>query len=205
MAHKLVIELKGSEPKIFRKVIVPESFTFDHFHLVIQIAMGWQNSHLHQFFLGAAYDSPSLMPGYLVDDSDDDFGFGSKYDKYDSEATLLTDIFNNGIKKFKYVYDFGDNWEHEIRVLAKPKDEPLYPNCFDGAGPIIMEDCGGLWGFYNMLEVLNSKKNSEEKEEYLDWIGLNKNQKYETVFAFNQAEVNQTLIEAFKVLPPNSF
>jgi hypothetical protein len=206
MAHKLIIELKGSNPKIFRKVIVPENFTFDQLHIVIQITMTWQNSHLHQFFLGQTFNSTSLAPGYLEDDDfdDDDFGFGQKHAKHDSATTSLAEFVNNGTKKFNYVYDFGDNWEHEIRVLAKPKTETLYPSCIDGAGPIIIEDCGGIWGFYNMLEVLNGK-NSQEKKDYLDWTGLKKTEKYEDIFQFDILEVNQLLIEVFRDMENSDF
>ena len=68
MAYKFNITLEGSEPKIYRKVIVPENLTFTNFHLVIQIVMGWQNSHLYQFNLGAPYASETIAP---VDENDD--------------------------------------------------------------------------------------------------------------------------------------
>jgi Plasmid pRiA4b ORF-3-like protein len=207
MAHKFNIVLKGSDPKIFRKVIVPENFTFDQLHIVIQIVMGWTNSHMHQFNLGVPYNSPVIKPKYLAEDGmeDDDFWGGPRYDNYDSVTTLLSDFFNNGTKKVNYTYDFGDDWTHEIKLWAKPKEEPLYPICIDGEGPSLMEDCGGIWGFYNMLEILNSKKNTEEKKDYLEWVGLKSNQKYEEEFAFNKEEINKSLIEVFRDVSNSSF
>lgn len=200
MAHKLNIVLKGSDPKIFRKVIVPENFNFDQLHVVVQVVMGWRNSHMHQFNLGAPYSSTTIKPKYLEEEGedDDDLFFGPNYDKYYSETTLLSSVFNEGIKKVNYIYDFGDDWIHEIKLWTKPKEEPLYPICIEGEGPTVMEDCGGIWGFQQMLDNLNSTKNTKEKREYMQWIGLKPGQKYEEEFAFNINEVNKTLVEVFR-------
>ena len=95
MAYKFNITLEGSSPKIYRKVIVPENLSFAKFHLVIQIAMGWQNSHIYQFSLGDPYNSATIAPVY---ENYDDDGYGNEFEKFDAELTLLTAVFGAGKK-----------------------------------------------------------------------------------------------------------
>ncbi len=198
MAHKLNIVLSGSEPKIYRKVIVPEKFTFDQLHEVIQIVMGWENYHMYQFNLGAPYNSDKIG---LPNEDDEDFGlFGGKnHENYDATQTYLSDILTPLFKKkLSYTYDFGDDWHHEIKILAKPTEDVLFPICIDGANAGPTEDCGGIYGFYDMLETINSPKKSDEKTEFMEWLGLRKGEKYDEIFAFDKEEINAILLECFK-------
>lgn len=92
MAHKLKIVLNDIEPKITRTVIVPERFNFEQFHIVIQCVMNWENEHLYEFNLGAPYGSDSIGP------EEADVGFAafteSRFKKYESEKTYLSEFFN---------------------------------------------------------------------------------------------------------------
>lgn len=83
MAHKLKIVLQHTEPKIYRTVIVPENFTFDDLHMVIQCVMNWDNSNLYMFNLGAPYASDSIKP--LHGEDDDDFGLGRRFEENDDQ------------------------------------------------------------------------------------------------------------------------
>ena len=72
----------------------------------------------------------------------------------------------------RYVYDFGDNWNHKV-TLKKilPKEEKIkYPICIAGANACPLEDCGGVWGYYNMLEIINNPKHKEYKDT-MEWLG----------------------------------
>ena len=138
MAHKLKIVLTDTEPKITRTVIVPERFNFEQFHIVIQCVMNWENEHLYEFNLGAPYGSDAIGPVFA------DCGFGafseSRFKKYESEKTYLSEFFNGQKKKMSYTYDFGDDWIHTITVLKKPDEEVLVPKCIKGENAAPIED-----------------------------------------------------------------
>lgn len=142
--------------------MVDKKTTFEALHLIIQIVMGWEEEHLYEF----------TVKGYRIGDpEDDDFGFGNA--KFlDAETATLEKTGLATRNKFDYLYDFGDTWHHELLVEKfLPRDEKMkYPVCTDGAlnGP--PEDCGGIGGFYNMLEIIADKRNPERKE-MLEWLG----------------------------------
>lgn len=194
MSHKLKITLEGSEPKIYRTVIVPEKFTFDDLHYVIQNVMNWEDAHLYQFNLGRPYNSDMIR---LVDE-EDDFGFPNRYKKYDAEKTYLSNFFNGFTKKMTYTYDFGDDWIHLITVLKKPAEEVIFPKCIKGENAAPLEDCGGIWDFYNLLEIIDKKRKTAEDKEMLEWYGIPNGKKYEDVYGFDLDEVNEKLMEFFK-------
>ncbi|MFA5620517.1 MAG: plasmid pRiA4b ORF-3 family protein [Weeksellaceae bacterium] len=192
MAHKLKIELKNTDPKITRTVIVPENFNFDELHIVIQCVMNWENIHLYQFNLGAFFASD-----YIGLDDEDDFPSYRRYRKYKAEETYLSDFFNGQLKKMNYIYDFGDSWEHTITVLKKPDEEVLYPKCIKGENAAPIEDCGGLWDFYELLEVSEKKRKNAEEKELLEWAGIPKGKSYDDVYGFDIEEVNELMIDVF--------
>ncbi len=191
MSHKLKIVLKYTDPQVYRTVIVPEKFTFHEFHQVIQCVMNWEDAHLYQFNLGAPYRSDVLK---LLDD-DDEFGsfFGNRYQEMDASETYLAKIFDGTQKKVHYTYDFGDDWTHEVRVLQKPKEEVLYPICIKGENAAPIEGCGSYPGFYNLMEISNKSRKTDEHKEMLEWYGLRTNIPYEEQYAFNLEIANARL------------
>ncbi len=193
MSHKLKITLEGSEPKIYRTVIVPEKFTFDDLHYVIQCVMNWENAHLYQFNLGRPYSSDSIK----LKDEEDDFFFPNRYKQYDAEETYLSYFFNGFTKKMTYTYDFGDDWTHIITVLKKSEEEVLYPKCIKGENAAPIEDCGGIWGFYEILEAIDKKRKTAEDKEMLEWYGIPNGKKYEDIYGFSLDEVNERLTDFF--------
>lgn len=161
--YQFKITLLGSQPPIWRRIQV-EDCTLDDLHEHIQAAMGWTNSHLHQFDIqGECYGDPDLMGGGFDD-----------FDGSDSTRTKLSKILPTTGKRFtfKYEYDFGDSWEHEIlfegRVAADPKVQ--CPVCLEGQRACPPEDCGGVWGYDDLLNALRDKKH-ERHEDLLDWLG----------------------------------
>lgn len=108
---QLHIELRGTKPKVWRRVLVPQTITLAQLHLVIQAAFGWGHAHLHEFIAGDGERYGTLDPDY------DDPGSVS------SESTRLTTALRRST--LRYVYDFGDNWDHRIQVEKTLPADPL--------------------------------------------------------------------------------
>jgi hypothetical protein len=160
--YQFRVNLLEIKPTIWRRFQIKDCFLGDlHWH--IQGAFGWTNSHLHDFDIGSdRYGIPSEIddPNYP--------------ECKDSLTTLLSDILPKDGKRFvfKYTYDMGDNWEHEVLFegVVKPSRKIKYPICLEGERACPPEDCGGEMGYEHLLEVLADPKH----EEYLDlrqWAG----------------------------------
>lgn len=161
--YQFKITLVGSKPTIWRRIQVADC-TLDKLHGHIQTAMGWTNSHLHQFEIGGKrYGDPKLL----------DDGFGD-FKCVDSTRTKLSKIVPKAGKPFKFIYeyDFGDGWTHEILFEGNPKKEPRkkYPLCLEGARACPPEDVGGIGGFYEFLDGLADPKH-ERHDDFIEWGG----------------------------------
>ena len=158
--YQLKITLKYIRPPIWRRIEVRSDVALDELHLILQAAMGWTNSHLHQFKVGKIYyGEPSI----------DEF---SDLNLKDESKARLNKVLSKPKQKMIYEYDFGDGWEHEI-LLEKvlPRDSMVrYPRCLGGARACPPEDCGGVHGYANFLEAISDPEH-EEHDEYLEWIG----------------------------------
>ncbi|MFM7055790.1 MAG: plasmid pRiA4b ORF-3 family protein [Planctomycetota bacterium] len=157
------ITLRESDPPIWRQIQVRDC-TLDKLHEHIQTSMGWTNSHLYEFTIrGKLYGDPVLL----------DDGFAG-CECIDSTQTLLSEVLPAKGRQlaFEYTYDFGDNWEHTVLFEGYPPVDPQaeYPLCLEGARACPPEDCGGVWGYENMLEAL-SNPDHEEHAELLEWTG----------------------------------
>lgn len=158
--YELKITLLRSKPPIWRLVRVPADIRLSHLHRVIQIAMGWEDDHLHQFEIKGQSYMDFSRPGPDIGTQDED-------------AARLNEIVTRVNTKFRYWYDFGDDWWHEIqlkRMIPVAPDEESALACVDGAGACPPEDCGGVWGYYTKLKVLEDR----EHPDYLDvaeWMG----------------------------------
>lgn len=195
MAHKLKITLNQTEPKIYRTVIVPETFNFEQLHNVIQCVMSWDNSHLYQFNVGAPYRSDFIKLKEF-DDMADDF-FMNRYQEFDAIKTKLSDFFNGKTKKMIYIYDFGDDWIHTITVLKKPDEEVLVPKCIKGENAAPIDDMGGIWGFDELLEIIAKKRKTADDKEHLEWAGIPNGKTYDELYGFDIEDVNVILLEEF--------
>lgn len=157
------ITLRDSKPEIWRRFQVDDILMFHDLHLVIQIVMGWSNTHLYQFiYEGSNYiGNPELSE--LEDIADD-------------KDVALSMIFDKPKISMEYEYDFGDGWEHEI-ILEKiiESDLPLhYPNCLEGEMNCPPEDSGGINAFYQNIKIFKNKKHPEHKE-VKEWLGKDYN------------------------------
>lgn len=188
MAFQIKISLDGSKPPIWRRVLVPENFTFKELHYVIQVAMGWEYAHLFAFRLPGKRGTEIGVP---FED-----GMGEEETK-DAKKTKVKDYLKEEKQKITYEYDFGDSWGHTI-LLEKISEEKIkMPQCLDGKGACPPEDIGGLWGYYEMIETVNNPK-SPEYEEMREWIGLEEGEKWD-VNAFDKEECN-SMVGRYKEL-----
>jgi hypothetical protein len=158
IAH-LRVKLDNVEPAVVRRLEVPLTIRLDRLHLALQAAMGWTNSHLYEI---RARDVGWGMP-------DPDFGDGP----LDASKARLADVMEDvGVKSLKYLYDFGDGWEHTIRVerITDPVPGVVYPRLIEAVGRCPPEDVGGPWGYSEFLEAI-ADPNHEEHAERLEWVG----------------------------------
>ncbi|MCK5764306.1 MAG: plasmid pRiA4b ORF-3 family protein [Clostridiales bacterium] len=173
---KVTLELEKQE--VWRKLIIPTNNTFTKLHKVIQIAFGWQDYHLHDFYIydESTSDVSINHPGYhkdgykpIVNIACDEEAFVYKSD--DIEMKLETGIRLSDYMpaKIKYVYDFGDNWQHYIEVEKVIEEyDKNYSVCIDGKGNTPPEDVGGEYGYEEFLEIVGDKNNLEY-ENMLAW------------------------------------
>ena len=165
---RLKITLDDVKPAVQRRVEVPLTMRLDRLHLVLQAALGWTNSHLYELRAGG-------MGWGMVDP---DWGDGP----LDAAKARLIDLIEDtGVKTFKYLYDFGDGWEHTVKIERVIDAVPglPYPLLIDGTGACPPEDVGGPWGYSDLIDAL-ADPNHQRHAELKEWIGGN----FDT-FAFN--------------------
>ena len=192
MTFQFKVQIKNiTKPTVWRRVTVPAHFNFFDFHLVIQVAMGWFNEHMFQFSPKGYGSSPQIKLDF-EDDLDDLF---SNKEILDAEKTKLSDIFIEEKQEYTYIYDFGDDWLHNITLEKVLKEKTMYPRILAGKGQCPPEDCGGPWGYEHMKEVLLDPKNPEYKQ-YAKWLGLKKGEKWDAA-QFNIEEINSIMLKVF--------
>lgn len=159
--YHLTVSLEGIEPAIWRRLQVPGNASLGWLHAVLQVAMGWTNSHMHQFNVGERlYSDPRV-------ETDDDLGV------LDENVTAVMETAPRVKSAFLYEYDFGDSWEHWViveKVLDPDPAASTVAQCLDGARACPPDDCGGAFGYANLLEIIMDPKH-EEYEEMMEWLG----------------------------------
>lgn len=153
--YQLKIALVGVRPQIWRRVQVPADIALDELHLVLQAAMGWTNSHLHSFAFGKQEYTMPYEQGDL-----------EELRMEDERKMCMSALISNPKETFEYAYDFGDNWQHVItleKILPAAQDTK-YPLCIAGKRACPPEDCGGVWGYADLLRVLRNPAHPEYKD-----------------------------------------
>lgn len=162
-AVQLRIDLKGSKPPIWRRVSVPIDYTFAQLHEIIQLLFGWQGYHIHQF------DIPSLHLRLQESITDDDIFIN--FDKT-MEFTNRVDLSNlKAGEKCSYIYDFGDWWEHTIKVEKIIEQKEDYPILLTWRQDNTCEDAGDIYGYYDKLQYLE-KNNHPDVEDIRSWFAM---------------------------------
>ncbi|MSU48385.1 MAG: plasmid pRiA4b ORF-3 family protein [Opitutus sp.] len=161
--YQLKVVLLGSEPPVWRRLHVSGDARLDWLHAVLQVAMGWTNSHLHQFNVGGTCYSDT-RPHFAESENDPKILEERKF--------TLRQIAPRAQDAFRYEYDFGDSWEHEITVeKILPHSAPASPaHCLEGARACPPENCGGVHGYDDLLKILKNREHPEHKSMKA-WLG----------------------------------
>jgi Plasmid pRiA4b ORF-3-like protein len=160
--YQLKVTLLGTSPPIWRRLQVPANVTLAQLHDVLQTAMGWQDGHMHEFSVSQRrFGRPDPQARLMG------------LPPVENERTVrLSSLLSRIGSKAIYTYDFGDSWEHSVILENRLPSDPsaTYPVCTDGQLACPPEDCGGIPGFYDLVEALNNP-NHEQHEEMHDWVG----------------------------------
>jgi len=161
--YRFKIILQDTDPVIWRR-IETKDVTLEKLHELIQTAMGWTNSHLHQFEIA---DARYTDPRFIIGDFDD---FGA----IDYSGIHISDLVSKHGSELRmgYEYDFGDGWRHDVVLEKVTESEPgaKYPRCIDGARACPPEDVGGVYGFADYVAAITNP-NHREYGDLLEWNG----------------------------------
>jgi len=148
---QIKITLRGIEPPVWRRLLVPGNIRLDMLHETIQCAMGWKDEHLHEFFInGTSYGDPENPP--------------SKNFVTERSTKAKLKFLNLQVgDHLRYIYDFGDDWVHEILIeeIRDLEKNGHYPQCIGGERACPPEDCGGVPGYMQLLQVLKNPKDED--------------------------------------------
>ena len=186
--YQIKVTLKGIRPPIWRRLLIPADCSMDALHCAIQTAMGWSDAHLYAFRnKNRRIEIPD--PDGMWDSS-----WSNSPEPEDSADVLLSKVAETG-DQFIYEYDFGDGWEHTILIEKTIKTDDISARkaeCLKGKRACPPEDCGGPWGYQNLLNVLAMAKDerNEDEEALATWIGY-----YWDAEDFDLNGVNQSLAE----------
>jgi hypothetical protein len=155
--YQLKATLLETKPPIWRRVVVPEDTKLARLHDILQAAFGWWDCHLHEFEIDGVR--------YGVDDGED------SDPPEDERRARLRNLVKAG-SSFVYVYDFGDDWRHNVVVekVLPAQEGATYPVCTGGRRACPPEDCGGTWGYEGFLEAISDPAH-EEHDSMLEWVG----------------------------------
>nr|WP_106781103.1 plasmid pRiA4b ORF-3 family protein [Lysinibacillus timonensis] len=179
-ALELKVTLRLENIKVFRRLIVPFNLTFSQLHNVIQIAFGWQDYHLHEFYIfdnkqsnqtfhhnHPAYNREGSKPLVNLVCDEESFSYGNNDIPMKMDTTVKLSEYMSA--KITYIYDFGDNWIHDIEIERVIDDYQVnFPTCIECEGNTPPEDVGGEIGYEVFLEIINDK-NHPEHEKMLSW------------------------------------
>ncbi len=172
--YQIQVVLTNTKPKIWRRLLVNSDILLVDLHRIIQTAMGWTNSHLHLFNDGMTDYAPRE---FEVE--------GSR----NSRTIKLNSILKKEKSKILYEYDFGDSWNHDIILekIIKEEETGQIPRCIKGKRNCPPEDCGGTWGYSDLLLTISNPKH-EDYESMMEWLGGNFDPEH-----FDIEEINNNL------------
>lgn len=154
--YEMKVRLKGIKPAIWRRFRLSGSASLYKLHLILQAVMGWSDYHLYEFQIGQLrFGEPD-----------------PNWETRSAKRVRLSDILTKEKARFTYVYDFGDDWEHEVVVekILPSAEKLVHPICIGGKRACPPEDCGGIGGYSRLLELISNPKD-DEYEEMMEWLG----------------------------------
>lgn len=175
--YQIKVSLRGAKPPIWRRLLVPGDITLNRLHEALLAAFGWHGGHLYVF------ETPYGQFGR----ADRELGHRS------DTPVILEQVAPSPKDKIRYTYDFGDDWEHEILIEKATPADPTreYPLCTGGRRAAPPDDCGGIWGYQALVEILADPTHPEH-DERLEWLSLTDASEF-TPETFDVDEVNQRL------------
>lgn len=176
--HQVKVSLRGARPPIWRRLEVLSDTDLRRLHMRIQAAFGWHDSHLWVF------ETP--LGDFGIPDSELEHG--------DAAGITLAEAAPGERDRIHYIYDFGDNWRHDVTVekVGPPSEGASYPRCTAGRRACPPEDSGGIWGYAELLEILADPEH-EEHQNRLEWLGLSKPDEFDPAH-FDLTEANRRLV-----------
>jgi hypothetical protein len=158
--YQIKVTLEDSRPPVWRRLLVRSDVTLAQLHEIIQAAMGWWDYHLHQFIVGETH--------YRQPHPD----FEDLSETGDERQVRLDQIAPGEGSSFRYEYDFGDSWLHQVLVekVLPPQPGQMCPVCVKGRRACPPEDVGGVWGYEEFLEAIADREH-QQHHDYLEWIG----------------------------------
>jgi hypothetical protein len=171
------VDLRGTKPPVWRRLQVPADIPLSDLHQVLQVAFDWSSYHLHVFETAyGQFGSP-----------DPELGIRS------AKGVTLEQVASAPGTKLTYTYDFGDDWEHTINVeKTLPREQAaIYPRCTGGRRAAPPEDCGGIYGYQDLLDIL-ADPTDDEHHDRLEWLGLQDAGQYDPA-AFDSHHINKLL------------
>ena len=162
--YHLEVVLNHVKPQVRRRLQVPGNANLGWLHAVIQVALGWTNSHLHQFCDGERTISD---PAFELDEFED------SPPVLDERKVTLMQVAPRRLDELLYEYDFGDSWEHTVtvaKILDPDAAAAKVALCLDGARACPPDDCGGAWGYEDLLKIIRNPRHKEHKT-MLEWLG----------------------------------
>lgn len=169
------IKLNNAPVNIWRELVVPSNITLELLAFVLIDAMGWKHEHLYQF---RGKTNVLYMNAHEINEHRNSFwGFVSHVEYRNSEKTSLEMVLQPRGERMKFEYDFGDSWEHDLWVKGArdyaPNEEPII-KLLKAHGECPPEDCGGVWGYAELLELNKKKRKSAEDKDRLEWYDIPK-------------------------------
>ena len=162
--YQLRVDLDGAEPAVWRRLLVRGDVNLELLHAALQVAMGWTNSHLHQFVIDRKRYSTSYVGQNVDADQEPDL---------EESEFVLGNVVTQEKTQFVYEYDFGDCWLHLLtveKIIATAEPVCTVALCIDGENACPPEDCGGIGGYAELLRIIRSPKH-KEYTTMRTWLG----------------------------------
>jgi len=166
-AYQFKFTLCEIKPAIWRRILVPATYSFWDLHVAIQDSMGWKDCHLHLFRVREPKSGEVVGIGIPADEP-----FEDESPCIPGWDVAIADYFAEPGDKAEYLYDFGDDWQHVVtfEAVVDRVAKTRYPKCVAGSRACPPEDCGGVWGYENLLRVIADPAD-EEYEGMMEWLG----------------------------------
>ena len=168
----LRIKLNGTDFKIWRELKVPSNICLEALAEVLLDVMGWEREHLYQFAIG----NDIYETHYAYEEMKEEFGLGwGRHVRHDMSKLTLGDLNLEKSERIRFEYDLGDSWHHDVWIKGEreyKKGERPAIVCVKGQGACPPEDCGGIWGYSELIELTQKKRLTKDEKEQLEWYGM---------------------------------